>query len=206
MRCWYVIQRSRGVALSLPAGHAWPRPGARRARPAMASLGLDLGDDDILTDGNDGSARRVRMFTARLRAQSALPRMGARVASASQSLHSGRGTRAAVLCATHAHRRPSACVAMSAPHLAHMGRSRGDRRTHGRLHRDAFWRRTSTRPAPPSAAARLIPSHVVAAGRQGSRRGAPCVSTWRTRHRRVASALLCKARFTDLRFHRTDAF
>ena len=54
--------------------------------------------------------------------------------------------------------------------------------------------------------ARPAPSCAVAAGRQGSRRGAPRVGTWWTRHRHVASALLCKERFTDLRFHRTDAF
>ena len=74
------------------------------------------------------------------------------------------------------------------------------------VRRDGLWRRTSTRPTAPSAAARPAPTCAVAAGRQGSRRGAPRVGTWWTRHRHVASALLCKARFTDLRFHRTDAF
>ena len=54
--------------------------------------------------------------------------------------------------------------------------------------------------------ARPAPSCAVDAGRQGSRRGAPRVGTWWTRHRHVASALLCKERFTDWRFHRTDVF
>ena len=54
--------------------------------------------------------------------------------------------------------------------------------------------------------ARPAPSCAVDAGRQGSRRGAPRVGTWWTCHRHVASALLCKERFTDLRFHQTDAF
>ena len=53
-----------------------------------------------------------------------------------------------LLCATHAHRRPSACVAMSAPHRARTGHSRGDGRTHGRLHRDAFRRRSGGEPQP----------------------------------------------------------
>ena len=54
--------------------------------------------------------------------------------------------------------------------------------------------------------ARPAPSCAVAAGRQSSWRGAPRVGAWWTRHRHVASALLCKDRFTDLRFHRKDAF
>ena len=64
----------------------------------MASLGLDLGDDDMLNDGNDGSAPLAECVggTAPL-----LPSTSAGT--------SGEGG-AADASEAHAHRRPSACA------------------------------------------------------------------------------------------------
>ena len=94
----------------------------------------------------------------------------------------------------------------------HTGHDMVERRVHeanaarGRPRRDGLWRRTSTRPTAPSAAGA---SCTIVRGRcrpPGQQAGCTRVGRWWKRHRHVASALLCKERFTDLRFHQTDAF
>ena len=140
----------------------------------MASLGLDLGDDDMLNDGNDV---RARIATRDRAAKSSLCRAQWWRSARNPHRCQGHARRR-----THAHRRPSACVVPSAPHRARRGgtvRTRGDRCTHGRPHHDGFWRRTSTRPTAPSAAGA---SCTIVRGRcrpPGQQAGCtPCAGTW----------------------------
>ena len=167
----------------------------------MASLGLDLGDDDVHAAELATCVRAARVHCV---------------------VHSG-GDLHAIHTAVRVMLGAARTRTGDRRHALYRRRHTGHDMVEWRLHeaiavytlharspapvrRDGLWRRTSTRPTAPSAAARPAPTCAVAAGRQGSRRGAPRVGTWWTRHRHVASALLCKARFTDLRFHRTDAF
>ena len=171
------------------------------AIPDMASMGLDLGDDDVHAAELATCVRAARVHCV---------------------VHSG-GDLHAIHTAVRVMLGAARTRTGDRRHALYRRRHTGHDMVEWRLHeaiavytlharspapvrRDGLWRRTSTRPTAPSAAARPAPTCAVAAGRQGSRRGAPRVGTWWTRHRHVASALLCKERFTDLRFHRTDAF
>ena len=212
----------------------------------MASLGLDLGDDDMLNDGNDGSApladcvdgtapplplasagtsgeggaadateaAAANGLDERLRTMVPMFHAAGRVSV--DMLKSGLVHYGGVkFCDESLRKRPPNEGKLKAQYIrkATPGTTWSNgaytRRTLHAVARAATgsggepqpdrWRRQSQ--------ARPAPSCAVAAGRQSLLwRGAPRVGAWWTRHRHVASALLCKDRFTDLRFHRKDAF
>ena len=122
----------------MAAPGALSRPRARWARPDMASLGLDLGDDDMLNDGNDGSAPLAEGVdgTAPL-----LPS-----ASAGTSGEGGAADASEAAAANGLDERLRTTV----PMFQAAGTLSPSRR--GRPRRDGLWRRTSTRQTAPSAA------------------------------------------------------
>jgi len=147
----------------------------------MASLGLDLGDDDMLNDGNDGSARSYMRQSSP--PASGLPRVHCVV-------HSGGDLRAihtAVRVMLGAARTRTGDRRHALYRRRHTGHDMIEWRVHEAIAARAVASAATGSGGEPQPdrrrrqpQARPAPSCAVAAGRQGSRRGAPRVGTWWT--------------------------
>ena len=115
----------------------------------MASLGLDLGDDDMLNDGNDGRSYMRQSSPP----ASGLPRVHCVVHSGGD-LHT---IHTAVMVMLGAARTRTGDRRRALYRRRHTGHDMVERRVHeanaarGRPRRDGLWRRTPTRPMAPSA-------------------------------------------------------